>query len=163
EDAWLNHGQAARVGPPDLRLYHDSDLEPQTYAYDAVARMNVEAVLAAGYAGASSGDMALFPVEGGATMAKPAHPTGQAAAGGPPGQGGAGGRSGDHSGNAVVYGNLLERLAARHHGAGDEELAGRYRRAARLALRSIERWRRADGSYSVTKNHFDPALGVGYA
>ena len=35
-----------------------------------------------------------------------------------------------------------------------------------LALRNIDRWRRDDGpwagSYYVTKNHFDPALRVGY-
>jgi len=49
---------------------------------------------------------------------------------------------------------------------GDASEAGQFRHAAMMSFQNIERWRRTDGawagSYFVTKNHFDPALRVGY-
>ena len=45
-------------------------------------------------------------------------------------------------------------------------MAGQFRHAALLGFQSIARWRRTGGpwagSYFITKNHFDPALRVGY-
>ena len=50
--------------------------------------------------------------------------------------------------------------------AGHESRAKAFQHAALLALEEIQRWKRADGewagSFSITKNHFDPALRVGY-
>src|SRR5260370_11269066 len=54
-------------------------------------------------------------------------------------------------------------IAERAHPDGNDRLAGQYRHAAMLALRSVERWHSNLGYYFVTKNHFDPALRVRYA
>jgi hypothetical protein len=154
EQSWLDDDQLARVSPPDLQLYHDTQVDPETYAYDGVARMNLEAVVGDGYAGASQATMQTFTVTGGETEMKLLAPSGQGAANG---------RSGDHSWNDVVPGNLAERLANRYKAAGDDERAGRYRRAAMLILQGTDRWLRPDGSYSTTKNQFDFASQVHYA
>jgi len=116
--------------------------------------MNIEAILSSGYGGPSKATMETFVVKGGENAIKVLDPTGQGAAGG---------RSGDHSWNDVIPGNVYERLANRYKMQGDEERAGRYRRAAMQALRGIDRWLRADGSYSTTKNQFDFNLQVHYA
>jgi len=146
--------QLSHIGPPDLQFYHDIEVEPETYTYDSVARMNMEAVLENGYAGANKDTITTFTVKGGENAVKALDPTGQGAAGG---------RSSDHSWNDVVPGNLYERLANRWKAAGDNERAGRYRRAAMLALIGSDRWLRPDGSYSITKNQFDFTLQVHYA
>ena len=63
------------------------------------------------------------------------------------------------------YGLAFEVMAERVR-SSDPWLAGQYRHAATLAFENISRWRRTDGqfagSYFITKNHFDPALRVGY-
>ncbi len=146
--------QNTRVHDANLEFYHDLTSDPDTYAYESVARMNTEAMLAGGYAGPSKATMEPFVVKGGSNAVKVQDPTGQGAAGG---------RSGDHAWNDVVPLNVYERLANRYKMAGDEELAGRYRRSAMLALRGLDRWRRPDGSYSTTKNQFDFNLRVHYA
>jgi hypothetical protein len=146
--------QSSHIGPPDLEFYHDIEVEPETYAYESVSRMNIEAILEGGYTSPSTDAMAMFTVKGGENAIKVLDPTGQGAASG---------RSSDHSWNDVVPGNVYERLANRWKAAGDDERAGRYRRAAMLALRSVDRWLRADRSYSTTKNQFDFTLQVHYA
>jgi hypothetical protein len=146
--------QLSHIGPPDLQFYHDIEVEPETYAYESVSRMNIEAILESGYAGANQATMTTFTVKGGENAVKALDPTGQGAAAG---------RSSDHSWNDVVPGNVYERLANRWKAAGDGERAGRYRRAAMQALQGSDRWLRSDGSYSVTKNQFDFTLQVHYA
>ncbi|HEY0708713.1 MAG TPA: hypothetical protein VGG33_18030, partial [Polyangia bacterium] len=146
--------QLSRIHDANLQFYHDTTANPETYAYEVVSRMNIEAILAAGYEGPSKAAMETFVVKGGETAIKTLDPTGQGAANG---------RSGDHSWNDVVPLNAHERLANRYKLRGDEERAGRYRRAAMLGLRSIDRWLRPDGSYSTTKNQFDYNLRVHYA
>jgi len=143
ESSWPS--QLARVTTADLQWYHDQQAIPETYAYESVARMNIETILEGGYNGPSKSTMTTFTVKGGENAVKVLDPTGQ---------GGAGGRSGDHSWNDVVPGNVYERLANRYLAQGDLERAGRYRRAAMLVLRGIDRWQRPDGAYSVTKNQF---------
>jgi len=110
--------------------------------------------LEGGYNGPSKATMTTFTMKGGENAVKALDPTGQGAAGG---------RSGDHSWNDVVPGNVYERLANRYKAMGDDERAGRYRRAAMLVLRGTDRWMRPDGSYSTTKNQFDFTLQVHYA
>jgi hypothetical protein len=146
--------QVTRVHDANLEFYHDLTSDPDTYAYESVARMNTEAILASGYTGPSKATMEPFVVTGANTAVKVQDPTGQGAANG---------RSGDHSWNDVVPLNVYERLANRYKMAGDEERAGRFRRSAMLALRGLDRWRRPDGSYSTTKNQFDFNLRVHYA
>ena len=57
-------------------------------------------------------------------------------------------------------------MANRDWAAGNKVLAGVYQHASELSFSSVARWKRAEpdatGSYSITKNHFDPALRVGY-
>jgi hypothetical protein len=146
--------QLSHVGPANLQFYHDIEIEPETYAYESVARMNIEAILENGYNGSQVPTMTAFTVQGGENVVKTLDPTGQGAAAG---------RSSDHSWNDVVPGNVYERLANRWKAQGDNERAGRYRRAAMLVLRGSDRWLRSDGSYSTTKNQFDFALQVHYA
>jgi hypothetical protein len=84
----------------------------------------------------------------------------------PSGQVPANGRTDDHVWVDVGYQLAFEVMAERAHSAGDDWLAGQYRHAAMLAFQNIQRWKRTDGewagSYYITKNHFDPALRVGY-
>jgi hypothetical protein len=152
ESHWAE--QLAHIHPADLSWYHDAQVDPETYAYESVSRMNIEAMLEGGYATASKAAMTTFTTKGGENAVKALDPTGQGAAGG---------RSGDHSWNDVVPGNVYERLANRYKAMGDAERAGRYRRAAMLVLRGTDRWLRPDGSYSTTKNQFDFTLQVHYA
>src|SRR5262249_21656573 len=60
----------------------------------------------------------------------------------------------------------FEVMAERAYKQGDALQSGQFRHAAMLSFQSIQRWRRTDepwaGSYSITKNRFDPALRVGY-
>jgi hypothetical protein len=145
ESTWTGE-QLARVSQ-DLFLYHDLSTDPDTWAYEAVAKLNIASILAEGYDGASAATtMAEFVRKGAETTVKLLDPTGQGAANG---------RSGDHSWNDAVAGNLYERLAEIWHAAGDDDRAGRYRHAAMLTLESTARWLRPDGAYSVTKNQFD--------
>jgi hypothetical protein len=76
----------------------------------------------------------------------------------------ANGRTDDHVWVDVGYQLAFEIMAERSR--TDPWLAGQFRHAAMLSFQSIARWRRTDGqwagSYFITKNHFDPALRVGY-
>ena len=145
----------------DQFLYHDKSADPDTYAYESVARMNITAMLDEGYGGKSVCNMTDFSRKGGETAVKFLDPTGQGAANG---------RSGDHTWNDVVPGTVYERLAERYFRDGDLERAGRFRRAAMLTMQSEERFRRLDCAdpvkncpYSVTKNQFPSSAAVHYA
>jgi hypothetical protein len=169
EDSWNMPSNAANSQWPkishasstDLFLYHDKGVNPDTYAYDSAARLNITSMVDEGYPGASVCDMTDFAHKGGETAVKFLDPTGQGAANG---------RSGDHMWNDVVPGTVYERLAERYARNGDAERAGRFRRAAMLTLQSADRWRRRDCpdlatncAYSVTKNQFPSSLRVRYA
>ena len=82
----------------------------------------------------------------------------------PSGQVPANGRTDDHVWVDVGYQLAFEVMAERSR--SDSWLAGQFRHAAMFSFQNIARWRRTDGpwagSYFVTKNHFDPALRVGY-
>jgi hypothetical protein len=172
EDSWLMPSNTANsqwakishASSTDLFLYHDKSADPDTYAYESVARMNISSMLDEDYNGASVCQMTDFSRKGGETAVKFLDPTGQGAANG---------RSGDHSWNDVVPGTVYERLAERYARNGDPERAGRFRHAALLTLQSEDRWRRQDAAtcpsqatscqYSVTKNQFPSSAGVHYA
>jgi hypothetical protein len=66
----------------------------------------------------------------------------------------------------IGYQLSFQEMAENMNTSGETWLAGQFRRAALLAERNIDRWRRTDGawggSFYVTKNHFDPTLRVGY-
>lgn len=154
---WIEHSwvetQRDRLTGNRWNQYRDGTSDPDTHVYDAAARSNLFALVQAGYDGPSRAEMTSLLLSGARTSLLMQEPSGQNPAGG---------RSGDHVWNDVYSGNVFAQMAE-YHRTSDERLAGQYRHAAMLNLGSIDRWRREDGSYSVTKNHFDPADRVGYA
>jgi hypothetical protein len=143
EKHWNESQRAKTTGL--YNMYHDGTSDPDTFPYEAAARGNLLNMLAAGYDGASRGEIEGFLKRASRASLLTMDPTGQASASG---------RSGNHTWNDIVYGNAFETMAEMVHAEGQTYLAGQYRRAASLTLNSIDRWRREDKSYSVTKNHF---------
>ena len=156
EGAWAG-SQRDRIAADPWNLYQDRGTDPDSLAVEAVGRDNLLALAAAGYDGPSGPEIAACAERGTRTTLLLQDPSGQC----PPG-----GRASDHVFNDALYVLAFEVLAEREAARGDGEAAGRCRRAAALAFRSLERWRRtggeAAGSWFVTKNRFDPALRVGY-
>lgn len=149
ESAWTAR-QRDRFSPAPWFVYHDRTSDPDTLNVEAVGRGNVLALAHAGYDGPSSAEMRRIVEAATRTALDLQDPSGQTPTNG---------RTDNHVWVDVGYGLAFEVMAQR---ASDPWLAGQYRRAALLSFANIHRWRRADGSFSVTKNHFDPALRVGY-
>jgi hypothetical protein len=147
EQAWTSR-QHGRFG--DFSLYHDRSSDPDTLNVEAVGRGNLLALIAAKYNGPSAAEIRRLVEAGTRTALDLQDPSGQAPANG---------RTDDHVWVDVGYGLAFEVMANR---TKDPWLSGQFRRAATLAFENIQRWRREDGSFFVTKNHFDPALRVGY-
>jgi hypothetical protein len=157
EDAWLHRTQRQRILNDKWNLYQDWSSDPQSHAVEAVGRGNLTALLMAGYDGPSATEMLNAVRRGAKTALLLQSPDGQC----PPN-----GRTDDHVFNDVLYGLIFEAMAEDAHHNGQFDLAGQYRRAASLALESIQRWRRTDlnweGSFFITKNYFDPGARIGY-
>ena len=149
-------GQRARIVDTPGNLYHDLTSVPDTLAVEVVGRANLLALAAAGYDGPSAAEIVRAVETGTRTSLLLQDPSGQMPCNG---------RTDDHVWGDVGYLLAFDVMAERVWPT-DRRLAGQYRHAAMLALRNIDRWRRHDGawagSYYVTKNHFDPALRVGY-
>jgi hypothetical protein len=149
--------QRARLADTPLNLYHDLTTSPDTLAVEAVGRVNLLALVADGYDGPSRESVRAAAEAGTATALRLQAPDGQAPCNG---------RTDDHVWVDVGYQLGFELLAERLWADQDAWRAGQTRRAALLAFVGMDRWRRDDGqwagSYSVTKNHFDPAQRVGY-
>ena len=154
EDSWQYKTQCDRITGS---LYEDRTSDPDSLAVEAVGRGNLLALIAAGYNGPAAEEITHLVERGTLTALLLQDPSGQC----PPN-----GRTDDHVFNDVVYQLAFEVLAERMEAREELRLAGQYRRAALLSFQSIARWRRTDaawqGSYFVTKNHFDPAERVGY-
>lgn len=146
--------QRNRVAQDPWNLYHDNTSDPDTMAYDFASRGNLSYLIVAGYNGASAGEISAMLRRGSEAGLYLVDPTGQAPAPG---------RSGNHVWNDVVAAVTFERMARIELAEGDTASAGRYRRAANLAVLSSDRWLRKDGSYTVTKNRFCPSTRTGYA
>jgi hypothetical protein len=73
-----------------------------------------------------------------------------------------GGRSAQHQWNEAMQCVTYEIWAARKQHAGDPLAARAFKRAARLALQSVQRWVRPSGELWIVKNHFDPAVRHGF-
>jgi len=152
ERAWTQRHRA-RIAAAPWFLYHDRSSDPDTLSVEAVGRGNLLALTHLGYDGPSSAAIRDVVEKGTAFTLQLQDPTGQVPANG---------RTDDHVWVEVGYQLAFEVMAERALAAKDLERAGQFRRAAMLAFESIQRWRRPDGSFSVTKNWFDPALRVGY-
>ncbi|MBI4873661.1 MAG: hypothetical protein HY822_03395 [Acidobacteria bacterium] len=131
------------------------DLE--SHAVEAVGRVNLLALIAAGYDGPYADEIRTAVERATRVSLLFQDPSGQCPMNG---------RTGDHVFNDVLYALAFEIMAERAHTQGDARLAAQYRHAAMLSFQSIGRWRRTDpdweGSFYITKNHFDPAERVGY-
>jgi hypothetical protein len=149
--------QHARIAPAPWFLYHDRTSDPDTLSVEVVGRGNLLALANLGYDGPSGAEIRRLAEEGTRVSLLLQDPSGQVPANG---------RTDDHVwvdvGDQLAFEVMAERMLEQH----EKWLAGQYRRASLLAFQSIGRWRRTDGafagSYYVTKNHFDPALRVGY-
>ncbi|GAA4430527.1 hypothetical protein GCM10023188_17260 [Pontibacter saemangeumensis] len=153
EESWMS-SQKSRFTNNPWNFYHDQSSDPDTWPYESAARGNLVAMIADGYDGASRKEIWSILKKGTRASLLLQDPSGQ---------GVAGGRSGNHTWNDIVLANGYETMAEIAHKAGDTRQAGQYRRAAALGFKSVQRWRRSDGTYSVTKNHFDPSDRVGFA
>jgi hypothetical protein len=156
EDCWRPIQRSRIVDTPG-HLYHDLTTTPDTLAVEAIGRVNLLALIADGYDGPSAKEITDAAEAGTRTSLLTQDPSGQMPCNG---------RTDDHVWGDVGYQLAFDVMAERTFARGDRFLAGQYRRAAMLDLPNIDRWRRDDvpwaGSYFVTKNHFDPALRIGY-
>jgi hypothetical protein len=156
EEAWTER-QSKRIAAAPWYLYHDRTSDPDTLSVEAVGRGNLLALTALGYDGPSA-----------AAIRRATHSASRVALQlqDPGGQTPSNGRTDNHVWVETGYQLIFETMAAQAVGAGDSELAGQFRHAAMLSFQSAMRWQRKDapwdGSFYVTKNHFDPALRVGY-
>ncbi|MEJ7683911.1 MAG: discoidin domain-containing protein [Segetibacter sp.] len=153
ESSWIK-SQKKRLTNNIWNFYHDQTSDPDTWQYDAAARGNLLAMIAEGYDGVSRNEILTILKKGTQSSLLLQDPSGQAIAGG---------RSGNHTWNDIVLANGYETLAEISNKEGNFRLAGQYRRAAALGFQSAQRWRRKNGTYSVTKNHFDPRDRTRYA
>lgn len=155
--SWTLATQRERMAGDRWNLYQDWSSDPQSMAVEAVGRGNLLGLVAASYDGEHADEITALVERGTRVSLLLQDPTGQC----PPN-----GRTDDHVFNDVLYLLAFEIMAAREAEQDRLGSAGGYRRAASLAFESIGRWRRTDGelagTYQVTKNHFDPALRVGY-
>jgi hypothetical protein len=152
ENSWVN-SQKSRLINNSWNFYHDYSTDPDTWAYESLARSNLLAIIAEGYDGTSRNEILRILKRGTQSSLLLQDPSGQVAAGG---------RSGNHTWNDILLANGYEMMAEIAFKEGKVRLAGQYRHAAALAFLSVQRWRRSDGTYSVTKNHFDPKDKIGY-
>lgn len=156
EEGWKVRQRDHFAGEP-WWLYHDRSSDPDTLSVEAVGRGNLLALVHFGYDGPSAEEIRRAVEAGTRFTLLLQDPSGQVPANG---------RTDDHVWVDVGYQLAFEVMAERMFARGEVELAGAYRHAALLAFQNIARWRRTDGlwagSYFITKNHFDPALRVGY-
>ncbi|MFO7822702.1 MAG: hypothetical protein R6V72_02100 [Cyclobacterium sp.] len=157
ETAWHELSQRVRIVNDKWNLYQDWSSDPQSLAVEAVGRGNLIGLVMEGYDGPSVKEMKAAIRRGTQTSLLLQAPDGQTPANG---------RTDNHIFNDVLYQLAFESLVEDALNEGDSLLAGQYRRAANLAFNSILRWQRTDkpweGSFYITKNHFEPGLRVGY-
>lgn len=73
-----------------------------------------------------------------------------------------GGRSAQHQWNEAEQCYVFETYANEYAAKGQLELAGMFKRAAKLSLASVTRWVRPSGELNIVRNWFDPGARVGY-
>lgn len=153
EQNWSG-SQRDRIAGDSLGLYHDRSSDPDSMATESVGRMQLLWILANGYDGPSRAEMESLLLAGTKNLLALQDPTGQAPTGGR-----ASGAVWNDTNVALCF-ELAGKLSAE---SGDTDTAGAYRRAADLALQSVERFEQPDGSQTVLKNQYDPSLRVGFA
>ncbi len=133
-----------------MGLYQD----PHTpMAYDHFPRHFLAAILERGYKGEHFNEVTELIDRGTQASLLMQSPTGELPTGG---------RSAQHQWNEAEQCVSYEIWAKRSKRNGDEVSARAFKRAAHLALQSIQRWVRPSGELSIVKNHFDPASRHGF-
>jgi len=134
-----------------LGMYQDANAP---LAYDAFPRLWLDDVLADGaYHGARHDELLEFLTRGGLSTLLLLSPAGEWANGG---------RSAQHQWNEAQVAVICEVNARRWKAWGRPDLAGAFKRAARLALSSVRRWQRPSGELWIVKNRAEPARRHGY-
>ncbi len=134
-----------------LGMYQDANAP---LAYDAFPRLWLDDVLADGaYDGARRDELLEFLTRGGLSTLLLLSPAGEWANGG---------RSAQHQWNEAQVAVICEVNARRWKAWGRADIAGAFKRAARLALASVRRWQRPSGELWIVKNRAEPALRHGY-
>jgi hypothetical protein len=122
-------------------------------AYDHFPRIFLADVLAQGYSGPYQAELSEALRRAAITSLFMQSPWGELPAGG---------RSANHQWNEAEQCVTYEIYAAKAKKEGDDQLAGVYKRAAHLALASMQRWVRPSGEMQIIKNWVDPAQRHAY-
>ena len=152
-DAML-HKQQRRFTP--LGMYEDPNAP---LAYDAFPRMWLQDMLAAGaYDGPAREPLEKVLATGGFSSLLLTSPSGEWASGG---------RSAHHQWNEAENAVIGEINAAKWKKAGRDDIAGAFKRMARMGLKSMLRWQRRDaggkgGEMWIVKNFAEPQKRLGF-
>ena len=156
EDSW-KRDQIGRFATEGAPLYHDRSSDPDTLSVALVGEGNLLALVLEDYDGPSAAQIKAKVLDALRATVLLADPTGQVPANG---------RTDDHVWPEVGIQLLFSAAAPMVRAEGDTSTADAMERLAELSFAGMERWRRSDGiwngSYFITKNHFDPKLRVGY-
>jgi hypothetical protein len=139
---------------PNFFFYHDDTADPETFAYNGATAANLLDMLENGYDGASANGMRDIIARNLRASLLLMSGSGEAPAGG---------RTGEHIWNDTIYANAFQLMAEVCRRQGDLRLAGEYRHAVQLLLKSHERFQQENGWFSITKNLFPPSLKNRYA
>jgi hypothetical protein len=150
-----HHRQRELLRSTRWNLYRDVLTSPDSLSTEGVGRVQLLLLSHAGYDGPSGEEMRSAAERGTHTMLLLQNPVGET----PPN-----GRADNHLWVDALNAAAMELMAEQNARRGNEVLAGRFRRAAMLALspQNIGRFRRGDGSYFATKNRFEPSSHVSY-
>ncbi|BCU77904.1 hypothetical protein [Luteolibacter sp. LG18] len=139
---------------PNFFLYHDDTADPETFAYNGATTANLLDGLESGYDGSSAAEMRAIIAHNLKSSLLMLSGSGEA-----PG----GGRTGEHIWDDTIYANSFQLMSEAALREGDARLAGQYRHAVELLLKSHARFQQENGWFSITKNRFPAALKNRYA
>lgn len=123
-------------------------------AYDAFPRLWLEEMLADGaYDGPAKPQLVRFLTLGGLSSLLLVSPQGEWPSGG---------RSAHHQWNEAQNAVICEINAKKWKQAGRRDVAGSFKRAARLSLKSMLRWQRPSGEMFIVKNRAEPETRHGF-
>lgn len=147
EDRLADHARSFT----SLGMYADPGLP---LAYDAFARLWLDDLMANGaYDGKSAAAIETFLINGGLSNLLLISPTGEWPSGG---------RSSHHNWCEAQAAAICEMHATRWLKAGRPDVAGAFKRAARLSLASMQRWQRPSGELNIIKNRYEPEKRFAY-
>lgn len=136
----------------DFGLYVDNKTNPPM-VYDEFTRQFLASILAEGYKGECFNFYSNKLYMGAWTSLFMQSPYGEVPTGG---------RSAQHIWNEAAATVTYEIYASQYAAQGKKKEAGAFKRAAHLALKSIGRWKREDGSGFIVKNRFPVEAMHGY-